>query len=251
MRNQFLLIIFSTLLLTNASFGHANTIKVAVASNFIHTLKQLASGFENTTGHTLKISGASTGKLYAQINHGAPFDVFMGADEARADLLIKNNMANNSLAHVYAIGRLAFISNIKTSEACQNILHTDKIKHLAIANPKIAPYGFAAKQVLVELKQWSKLEKKLVFGENIAQTLQFIATGNANTGFISLSMLSKIPEQNKFCIWIVPKKMHTPIKQKMVILNRSRNKIATQAFWRYIQSSTAQAIIKNNGYDIF
>ncbi|MDA3870514.1 MAG: molybdate ABC transporter substrate-binding protein [Gammaproteobacteria bacterium] len=242
-----LLVLF--ILLMVATPTHADNINVAVASNFSHTLQMLAGDFKAKTGHQLRISSASTGKLYTQINHGAPFDIFMAADEGRPDRLIAEGKASAELSRVYAIGRLVLISNIKAKKTCQDVLDSPALKRLAIANPKTAPYGLAAQQTLEKLQRWQTLKSKLVMGENVAQPLQFVATGNAGAGFVAQSMLRQGAQINLACEWAVPMDMHEPIKQKMLVLTKASNKPAVIAFWHYMQTDTAKTIIKNSGYD--
>ncbi len=237
------------LLLMVATPTHADNINVAVASNFSPTLQMLAGDFKAKTGHQLRVSSASTGKLYTQINHGAPFDIFMAADEDRPDRLIAEGKASAALARVYAIGRLVLISNIKAKKTCQDVLDSPALKRLAIANPKTAPYGLATQQTLEKLQRWQTLKPKLVMGENIAQALQFVATGNAGAGFIAQSMLQQGTEINLACKWEVPADRHEPIKQKMLVLTKASNKPAVIAFWHYMQTDAAKTIIKNSGYD--
>lgn len=238
------------ILLMVATPTHADNINVAVASNFSHTLQTLAGDFKIKTGHQLRVSSASTGKLYTQINHGAPFDIFMASDEDRPNRLITEGKASAELSRVYAIGRLVLISNIKAKKACQEVLDSPALKRLAIANPKTAPYGLAAQQTLEKLRRWKTLRSKLVMGENIAQTLQFVATGNAGAGFVAQSMLRQGAEINPACEWEVPADMHEPIKQKMLVLTKSSNKPAVIAFWHYMQTDAAKTIIKNSGYNV-
>ncbi|MFK5947813.1 MAG: molybdate ABC transporter substrate-binding protein [Methylococcales bacterium] len=248
---RFLLPVLSIFICLSSAASQAGSLRIAVASNFAHTMRYLAVDFEKSTGHNIKISSASTGKLYTQISHGAPFDIFLGADEARADLLITDGKAKSELSRVYALGKLTLLSNITTDAHCSDILTASKIKHLAIANPKTAPYGAAAKQVLEKLKQWDALKKKLVLGENIAQTLQFVSTGSASAGFVAQSMLINHGDKiSRACTWDVPSDMYAPIKQKMVVLAKSEHKPASLAFWKYIQSQQALNIVKANGYDI-
>lgn len=229
---------------------HADKLNIAVASNFARTLHSLAEGFKLKTGHQLRISSASTGKLYTQIMHGAPFDVYLAADENRPDRLIIEGRATSELSRIYAIGKLILISNIKPEKTCQEILGSPGLKHLAIANPKTAPYGAAAQQILEKLQRWETVKSKLVMGENIAQTLQFVSTGSASAGFVAKSMLLQGAKINTICEWDVPMDMYDPIKQKMVVLINSSNKPAAKAFWQYIRSDEATTIIKNNGYDV-
>lgn len=228
----------------------AETLNVAVASNFVYTLRLLSEDFNNETGHDLRISSASTGKLYAQIQHGAPFDVFLAADENRPDRLINENKADESSAYVYALGRLVLVSNIAVEDGCQSVLTSPRLKRFSLANPKTAPYGVAAKQVLEKLSLWSPIELRLVKGENIAQAFQFFSTKNAQAGFVAQSMLVMGKKIDYVCIWKVPSDMYSPIKQKMVVLRKSKDKPAVQAFIEYLKSEDAKEIIKSSGYDV-
>jgi len=230
--------------------AQADTLNVAVASNFSYALNLLSEDFKLQTGHELRISSASTGKLYAQIQHGAPYDVFLAADEKRPELLVSENKADPSSAYVYAIGRLVLISNIPADDICQNVLTSVTLKRLSIANPKTAPYGVAAVQVLKKLNLWSQLQSRLVKGENVVQSLHFVSTQNAQAGFVAKSMLN-IDKENKYaCIWDVPAGFYSPIKQKLVIMKRTENKNAAQAFLQYMRSVKAKTIIKEVGYDV-
>ena len=233
----------------------AADLRVAVASNFKTTLQKLAADFKVKTGHDLIISSASSGKLYAQIKHGAPYDVFLSADEKLPDLLIRDKIANSESAYIYALGKLVLISNIETSNACKNTISSNRLKHLAIANPAIAPYGLAAKQVLQKLDLWLRLQPRIVMGENAAQTLQFVATKNAQAGFVARSMLNMAMfnmdvQIDYACTWDVPTDMYSPIKQKMVVLSKAKEKPSAHAFLQYIKSAQAKEIIKASGYDV-
>jgi len=245
--NPLLLILLSLL---PASQALADKLNIAVASNFTHTLQSLAKDFESKTNHQIRISRASTGKLYTQINHGAPFDIFFAADEHRPDKLITEGKAEAELSAIYATGKLVFISHIDPAGSCQDTLNHPAVKRVAIANPKTAPYGLAAQQTLEKLQLWKTVKSKLVTGENIAQGLQFFSTGNAQAAFVAKSMLLQDTKTSINCYWDVPANMHEPIKQKMLVLAKSSNKPASKAFWNYIQSDDAKTIIKNNGYDI-
>jgi molybdate transport system substrate-binding protein len=228
----------------------AETLNVAVASNFAYTLRSLAKDFQTKTGHVIRVSSASTGKLYSQILHGAPFDVFLAADENRPDRLIAEGKAKAGNAHTYALGKLVLLSNIKQKNNCRDILETTALKHLAIANPKTAPYGSAAKQVLEKIGLWQSLQPKLVMGENIAQTLQFVSTTNADAGFVAKSMLLQNGNVKSSCTWDIPADFHTPIKQKMIVLSKSSKQKTSMAFLNYMQSSDAAKIIKQSGYGV-
>jgi molybdate transport system substrate-binding protein len=240
-------ILFSSFFLADA---RADTLNVAVASNFTTTMRQLASAFHAETGHTLKLSNASTGTLYAQILHGAPFDVLMSADESYADKLIADGKADGTYSQIYALGKLVFISNIVPDGECRDVLYSSQLKHLAIANPSTAPYGRAAQQVMENLKVWIKLQPKLVMGENITQTLQFVASTSADAGFVAKSLLLSGTTIKRACDWEVPDDLYLPIQQKMVMLNQARKKPAAIAFWNFMGSSEAAVIIRDNGYDV-
>ena len=234
---------------------NAAEIRVAVASNFKFAMQKLAADFKMATGHDLKISSGSSGKLFAQIKHGAPYDVFLSADEKLPDLLIKDKIASDQGATIYALGKLVLISNIEAENGCENTISSNRLKHLAIANPEIAPYGLAAKQVLQKLNLWQQLQARLVMGENIAQTLQFIVTKNADAGFVAQSMLNMAMFNiggviDTACVWKVPTDMYAPIKQKMVLLNKAKGKPAILTFIQYMQSTAAKEIITSAGYDV-
>ena len=228
----------------------AETIKVAVASNFARTLALLAEDFKSHSDHDIQLISGSTGKLYMQIKHGAPFDVFMSADERRPDLLVSESYADEATAHVYARGRLVLVSNIKPTADCQSVLHSVQLKRLSIANPKIAPYGYAAKQVLTGLDLWHELQAKLVMGENVAQAMQFVSTKNAQAGLVARSMLVVSRQDDFHCEWTIPADMHEPISQKMVVLKNSQQRQVAMAFLSYMKTARAKQIIEQAGYDL-
>lgn len=232
----------------------ADEVNVAVASNFKSTLQKISNDFKVATGHDLKISSASSGKIFAQIKHGAPYDVFLSADEKLPDQLVRDKLASSESTHIYALGKLVLIANLKTSRGCENIISSNRLKHLAIANPEIAPYGLAAKQVLQKLDLWQQLQPRIVMGENAAQTLLFVSTKNADAGFVPQSMLHMALNRGKtmdgVCVWSVPTDMYAPIKQKMVLLNKAKDKSAALMFIQYMQSAAAREIIKASAYDV-
>lgn len=251
MSDKSILLIASFLfLMLGGLTANASTVKIAVASNFAGTLHQLADRFEAKTGDTILISSGSTGKLYTQIRNGAPFDIFMAADEKRPDLLVKNGAADTSHDSIYAQGKLVFVSNIPTTGECMEVLSDERLKHLAIANPKTAPYGTAAQQVLQYLGDWNRVQTRLVMGENIAQTLQFVASTSANAGFVAKSMLLADSSIKSACQWEIPNDLYDPINQKMVVLKQAKGKPAVIAFWKFMQSPEAAVIIRDNGYDL-
>lgn len=236
----------------------ADTLIVAVASNFTGTLQKLADRFKETRGHEVLISSASTGKIYAQIKNGAPFDIFMSADEIHVDKLVREGQIEANPTAIYAIGKLVFISNIAPVNSqvnsqpgkCQDVLAAATLGHVAIANPQSAPYGAAAQQVMQHLGVWDKLQSKLVMGENIAQTLQFVASTSADAGFVAKAGLMGDTVVARACEWAVPADLHTPLSQKMGVLKSAKNKPAVRAFWQFMQSAEATIIIRNGGYDV-
>ena len=228
----------------------AADLKVAVASNFKFTLQKLAADFKAKTGYDLKISSGSSGKLFAQIKHGAPYDVFLSADQKLPDILIRDKLVSSENAHIYAFGKLVLISNIEAKGDCRSVLSSNRLKHLAIANPEIAPYGLAAKQILQKLGLWQQIQPRIVMGENVAQTLQFVATKNADAGFVAQSMLNMGKTIESACTWHVPADMYTPIKQKMVLLKKAKGKPSALMFIHYMQSAAVKEIIKSSGYDV-
>ena len=233
-----------------AQVAIADSLNVAVASNFTGTLQKLAERFKIKSGHEVLISSASTGKIYTQIKNGAPFDIFMSADETHADLLVKEGVGDASHAAIYALGKLVFISNIAMPGKCQDILSNDKLKHLAIANPQIAPYGMAAQQVMQHLGVWDKLQGKLVLGENIAQAVHFVVSTSADAGFVPKSILVGDTVVKRTCEWMVPDDLYAPINQKMVVLTRSKTEPVVLAFWDFMFTAEAAEIIRTSGYDV-
>ncbi|MGJ8664677.1 MAG: molybdate ABC transporter substrate-binding protein [Marinicella sp.] len=229
--------------------SHAEVVRVAVASNFVETIRKIGDEFNQNTEHELLISAASTGKLYAQITHGAPFDVFMSADTKTAEKLIHKQLADKNSLQTYAQGQLVMLSNLNNAATCEASLQSEELKHLAIANPKTAPYGLAAEQVLQNLGLFESLRDKLVMGENIAQTMQFVATKNAQIGLVAHSLVIKKGLDHDQCLWVIPANKYDDINQSMVTLNTSSNNLAVQAFLQYLKSEPAQNIIRSFGYN--
>lgn len=233
--------------------GCANTLlageaMVAVASNFSETLKVLAKAFAQESGHRVTVIPGSTGKLYAQVNHGAPFDAFFSADVRRAQLLEKHNLALPGSRFTYAIGKIVLWSpDADYIDAHGAALSNQPYKHIAIANPKLAPYGKAAQEVLKAFNLWQSLPGQLVQGENIAQTYQFVKSRNASLGFVALSQLKKPGQAIEGSFWLVPQTMYTPIEQQAVQL---KDNPTAQQFITFVQSDAAIEIIKSYGYDV-
>jgi len=226
----------------------ADEIRVAVAANFSATLAKIAEAFEDATGHRVILASGSTGKHYAQIINGAPFDAFFAADAARPRLLDEAGVGVPNSRYSYALGRLVLWSpQPGLVDDTGAILFSDDFHYLAIANPQLAPYGAAAQDVLEELLLWEKLQGKLVRGENINQTMQFVHSGNAQLGFVAASQLIDGDDAVSGSGWHVPTDLHTPIRQQAILLSDSA--IARQ-FMQFAVRPEAKQIIKKNGYDL-
>jgi molybdate transport system substrate-binding protein len=226
----------------------AGEINVAVASNFMAAMNAVAAVFEKDTGHTLSLSFGSSGKFYAQIRNGAPFQIFLSADQEKPLQLEKDGLTIAGTRFTYAIGTLALWSS-KPGLVDQEgkILLQGNFNKLAIANPGLAPYGKAAMQVLQQLGIAQTLQAKLVQGENIAQTYQFVETGNAELGFVSLSQIID-GGITTGSAWIVPPAIHAPIRQDAVLLKTGGYNEAARELLRFMQSIPAKSIISSYGY---
>lgn len=229
--------------------GHGGEARVAVASNFAHTLAAIAAQFESETNHQIQISFASSGKLYAQILHGAPYDLLLSADQDIPRSLIDKGIGLGESLFTYARGTLVLWSSKAgyLGDGGQ-VLREGGFNRLAIANPRVAPYGRAASEVLEALGLDQSLQGRLVMGENIAQTYQFVATNNAELGFIALSQTLGQATETQGSMWLVPKELYRPIRQDAVLLSRGRDNAAALAFFDFLQSQRARAIIEDHGY---
>lgn len=228
----------------------AAEVQVAVAANFSAPMQRIAADFEQATGHQAKLAFGSTGKFYAQIRHGAPFDVLLAADDETPAKLEKEGMAVAGSRFTYSIGRLALWSaKPGYVDDKGEVLKQGAFKHLAIASPKLAPYGAAAVETLNRLGLQAALQPKFVQGENIAQTFQFVSTGNAELGFVALSQVIEGGKLKRGSAWIVPPGLHAPIRQDAVVLARGRDNPAALALMKYLKQDQARAIIKAYGYD--
>lgn len=226
----------------------AAEIRVAAASNFARAMTSLASDFEKNSGHKVKLVFGSTGKHYAQIHNGAPFDVFFAADIKRPRLLEGEGIAIPGSRFTYAKGKLILWSpmpNYVDSEG--DVLRHGSFEHLAIANPNLAPYGRAAREVLQSRGLWDQMKHKSVRGENIGQAFQFVSSGNAELGFVAFSQVKNIDEPIEGSYWEVPQSLYTAIEQQAVLLTDNE---AGRSFISYIKSKPALKIISNHGYEI-
>ncbi|MCU7845621.1 MAG: molybdate ABC transporter substrate-binding protein [Candidatus Thiodiazotropha sp. (ex Monitilora ramsayi)] len=223
---------------------------LAVAANFTEVAREIAPLFEKVTGHRTKTSYGSTGKLYSQIKHGAPFEVYLAADTQRPILAEKEGLAIAGSRFVYAKGKLVLWS-VKPDlfEDGMAFLRTGAIDRIAIANPKTAPYGLAAEQVLQKMGELKPLTPKLVKGESIAQTFQFVATGNTDVGFVALAQI-KSWKGEKGTLWIIPNDYYAPIDQSAVLLKKGEPNPAATAYLEFLKSDEAREVIERHGYGL-
>lgn len=244
--------ILVTLLSLICGIAHADTVHVAVASNFAEPAKVIADLFEEETGHEVILSFGSSGKLYAQIVNGAPFDVFLSADIEKPLRLFEAGLSGEPFT--YAVGRLVLWQKNSSTTAVMQLTHGNYNK-LAIANPKAAPYGLAALETLETMKTRQMIDREgmtpfsevLVIGENIAQAFQFVDSGNAELGFVALSQLSIVNDMQGGSTWIVPQDYHSPITQDAVRINDT---VASNAFITFLQSEPIRDLISNSGYEV-
>ena len=243
--------VVALLFATTASSANAGEVNAAVAANFTVPVQQIAIQFEKETGHKVKLSFGSSGKFYSQIKEGAPFDVFLAADEKTPKMLEQEGLAVADTRFVYALGKLVLWS-AKSGfvDGKGEALSKGSYNKLSYADPKLAPYGLAAQEVLQKLNLWDKVQSKLVTGESISQAYQFAATGNAELAFIALSQITKDGKVTDGSRWIVPANLYTPIKQGAIQLTAAKDKAAAQAFLAYLKSEKAVAIIRSFGYEL-
>ena len=229
----------------------AGEVQVAVAANFAGTLKNLAADFTARTGHkVVPISGA-TGKFYAQIRNGAPFEVFLSADDETPAKLEKEGLAVAGSRFTYAVGQLVLWSAKPDGVDRQGaVLRQGQFAHLAMANPKLAPYGQAAEETLRALGVYPALQSKIVMGENITQAYQYVYTGNAELGLVAKSQVYEAGKLRSGSAWEVPASLHSPIRQDAVLLEKGRNNPAAHALLQYLRSEPAKSLIGHAGYGI-
>lgn len=232
-----------------AGLSHAAEVSVAVAANFTIPMQKLAAAFENETGHKAVLSFGSTGKFYAQIKNGAPFQVLLAADDETPARLEREGLAVAGTRFTYAIGKLVLWS--KQPGFVDNkgeVLRNGIFKHIAVADPKLAPYGAAAMETLGKLGLLQNLQARIVQGENIGQTYQFVATGNAELGFVALSQVMSDGRITEGSAWVVPENLHAPIRQDAIVLATGKGNPAAAALAAYLRGDKARAIIRSFGY---
>ncbi|QQZ27288.1 molybdate ABC transporter substrate-binding protein [Thiothrix subterranea] len=227
----------------------ADEVQVAVASNFTKPLEEIGSKFKAATGHDIKVSAGATGKLYAQIENGAPFEVFISADSKTPKKLVEAKQAEADSQFTYAFGTLVVWSSKEGYvDDKGDVLKKGEFQHLAIANPKTAPYGEAGMAVMEKLGLTAAITPKLVTGENITQTYDFVSTGNAELGFVALSQVSKANKLKSGSVWVVPQEMYKPLAQDAVLLTKGKDNAAAKALLDYLKGEDAQAIMTSYGY---
>ena len=227
----------------------AEEVQVAVAANFAAPMQAIAADFEKASGHRVVMSTGATGKFYAQIRNGAPFDVFLAADDETPARLDSENATVAGSRFTYAIGQLALWSaDPQRVDAEGAVLRRGDFKHIALASPKLAPYGAAAVETMTKLGLLAQLQPKFVQGESIGQTYTFVASGNAELGFVALSQVWEAGRITRGSAWVVPAALHAPIRQDAVLLARGRDNAAALALMRFLRTDATKAAIRTFGY---
>jgi len=243
--------LLATMIMMSGGSAQAGEVQVAVAANFTAPMEQIAEAFAQDTGHKAVLAFGATGKFYAQIANGAPFEVLLAADDDTPARLEAEKQAVPGTRFTYATGKLVLWSAREGYVDSQGkVLRKGGFARLAIANPKTAPYGAAAVETLTRLQLYGRLQPKLVQGENIAQAHQFVSTGNAELGFVALSQVSRDGKFTSGSGWIVPASLHSPIRQDAVILGKGAANPAAKALADYLKSEKAKGIIRAYGYDV-
>jgi molybdate transport system substrate-binding protein len=231
---------------------HAAEISAAVAANFAAPMERIAALFHKESGHSVKISVAASGKLYTQIRGGAPFDVFLSADEEMPKRLLQEGLAVGGSRFVYASGRLLLWS-VQPGLVDEKgaVLNSGNFDSLAYANPSLSPYGIATRETLTKLTMWNAMQKKLKKADDVIQTYQLAATENADMAFIALSQVmrdGKVMTGGSW--WLVPPELHNPIRQSEVLLSGAKEPAAAQALLAFLKSEKARAVMRGFGYAI-
>ena len=236
----------------NSTQAFADEVRVAVASNFYPAMKEIALQYElkkskTSENHKIILIPGSSGRHYAQIMNGAPFDLFFSADKVRPILLEKKGISENGSRFTYALGKLVLWSSLDGFVEKEERLYHKDLRFIAIANPKIAPYGVAAKEALISINLWEDMKSKLIRGENIAQTFQFVNSGNAKLGFVSYSQLMNPNYPVGGSFWMVPQSLYKPIEQQAVLLRES---LLGKDFLSFMRTDQSLKIISKFGYDL-
>lgn len=245
-------VLFASGLLLSAPNAGAGEAQIAVAANFTAPMQKIAAEFEKDTGHKAVLSFGTVGKFYSQMNAGAPFQVLVSSDRDTPDALVRDGLAIDGTRFTYAIGKLVLWSaspNVVDDKG--DVLRRGSFQHLSLANPKLAVYGAAGQAVMQKLGVWDAIEPKLVLGESITQAYQFVASGNAELGFVAYSQVvghgGKISSGSA---WMVPPELHAPLAQDVILLAPGKDSAVAKAVVDYLRSEKARAIILSYGYDL-
>lgn len=231
--------------------AQAAEVSVAVAANFAAPMERLAALFHKESGHTVKVSSGASSKLYTQIKGGAPFDVFLSADEEMPKRLMQEGVAVAGSRFVYATGRLVLWSaqpGLVDDKGA--VLNKGNFDRLAIANPLYSPYGVAAKETLGKLTMWNSIQRKLDKGDDVAQTYQLAVTEKADIVFIALSQVMRNGKVSEGSWWVVPSELHNPIRQSAVLLSGAKDPAAAKAFLAFLKSEKARTEMREFGYEL-
>jgi molybdate transport system substrate-binding protein len=242
---------FALLVALSSTAVLADEVQVAVAANFTAPMKEIAADFEKTTGHKAVLAFGATGKFYAQIKNGAPFEILLSADDETPSKLAGEGAAIAASHFTYAKGKLVLWSaKPAIVDAQGEVLKRGGFDHLALANPRLAPYGAAAVEAMKALGVHDGLAAKFVTAENIGQSYQFVKSGNALLGFVALSQVSKDNRITEGSAWVIPENLYQPIKQDAIVLNAGKGKAAPEALMKFLKGDKAKAVIRSYGYDL-
>ncbi|CAN5815120.1 molybdate ABC transporter substrate-binding protein [soil metagenome] len=246
-------VLWAFLVIIATTTVRADTVSIAAATDLVYCLDELNKTFRETHPDTeLKVATGSSGNFFAQIKTGAPFDIFLSADVSYPQALIDAGLADKSSLSVYAVGHIVLWTTSDQLDLTRGLaaLRGSTIKKVAIANPDHAPYGKAAKAALERLKLWDELKDKLVFGDNIAQTAQFIQTGNADAGVVALSLVLA-PNLAKVGHWVaIPPDLYPPLKQAVVLTKKGMSNPAASTYLEFLRSPAARAIFDKFGFSL-
>jgi molybdate transport system substrate-binding protein len=247
-----LLVAVAALILASASSVNAGEVNAAVAANFQKPMEEIVAEFQKDTGHTVKLSFGSSGKFTSQIKEGAPFDVFLAADVKNPKLLEEEGLAVKDTRFVYALGKLVLWSAQPGFVDDKGVvLSRGNLSKVSYADPKLAPYGLAAQETLQKLKLWDGIQSKMVTGDSIGQAYQFIASGNAELGFIALSQITKDGKVSEGSYWIVSPDLYSPIDQSAILLTKAKDNQAAKALLAYLKGNKkALRVIEKYGYGL-
>ena len=246
MRKSF---VWTFLFVAYATNLRAEEALVAAAANFSAPMQQIAASFQKDTGHQLKMSFGATGGIYAQIKNGGPFDVFLSADQITPQKLEAEGLGVAATRVNYATGQLVLWSKQDgLVDDKGQVLRSKNIQRIALANPKLAPYGVAAWETMTALGLLEELKPKMVQGDNIAQTYQFVSTQNAQVGFVALSQVFANGQLTSGSAWIVPPHLYKPIRQDVILLKNGKDNSAAKALLMYLKGEKAKAVMKSYGY---